>query len=313
MIQFRKSIGFRLLGISFILLALPLLVDSFILVQRRYQHAISDAKEILIEIAHLRELPLTQLQPLNKPLLELLNNYLDLTTHFPQSHQPELDQKLKKLAEVGEFYAIFLLKITDDNRYIVVSSSREEYLGQDYTNFFKLQNLYAPESLEKGYVAYLFFDHKTNHAFMMIAEPLFSKNENHFVGVLALTQDISAKLEGLLTPEKRHYEVNFALLLPSSIVFDASDPALKFQYFLPLKADYKRLFLEEEPSAQKKLPDNPLPVSNAIGYPFFEFNWKNEQQIGYIKKLPGSNNSLLTYTSKKCHLSKTSHRFFPYL
>lgn len=112
MIPFRKSIGFRLLIVSFILLALPLLVDSFILIQKRYRHTIDDAKNSLVEIANLRELPLAQIQPLNRPLIQLLIQSMDLEKKFPKVPSEKLNQELKKLADVGEFYNISLIKVT---------------------------------------------------------------------------------------------------------------------------------------------------------------------------------------------------------
>ena len=54
MFPFRKSLGFRLLVISVILLAFPLLLDSFILVHRRYRDAAKDAKNYLMEVANVR-------------------------------------------------------------------------------------------------------------------------------------------------------------------------------------------------------------------------------------------------------------------
>lgn len=298
MIQFRKSIGFRLLGISFILLALPLLVDSFILVKRSYQHTISDAKEFLVEVANLREIPLSQLQPLDKPLLNVLIDHLGLEKSFPTEVDETLNQKLERLAEVGGFYGIFLLKGDSDKQYTVIASGRREYLGRDYSNLFKLNDLYSPNALERGYAVFMTFDDQTSHPFFVIAHPIYSLKEGRVVGVIALSDDISSKLTELLSKEKRRYEVNFALMLPSSIVFEASDPDLKFQYFLPLKPGFKELFSKEEPIAAKKLADKPLPVDNRIGFPFFEFTWKGDQQVGYIKKIPHASYSLLTYASK---------------
>ena len=299
MIQFRKSIGFRLLGISFILLALPLLVDSFILVQKRYQHTISDAKEFLVEVANLREIPLSQLPPLDRPLVEVLIDYLKLERSFPQTPDAALDQKLKTLAEIGNFYAIFLIKIDPETgQYIVISSGKSDYLGKNFTDFFKLNDLYRPSVLEKGYAVFMTFNKQTGHPFFMIAHPIYSMKEGRYVGVLALSEDISGKIEQLLVREKRRYQVDFALLLPSSIVFEATDPSLKFQYFSSLKPGFKELFFQEEPIAAKSLAEHPLPVDNKIGFPFFEFTWKNQQQIGYLRKIPDASYSLLTYASK---------------
>lgn len=299
MIPFRKSIGFRLLGISFIVLALPLLVDSFILIQKRYIHAIADAKGTLIELAQLREIPLSKIQPVNTPVFDVLVKSLDLEQNFPQSPSKEWNERLRKIASVGEFYGIFLLKITEDNRYVVVAAGNEDYIGKDYTDFFNYEEkLFSPEIYDKGYASYISYDSKTLEPYFIVVHVIYSK-ENKPIGLIAVSDNVTDKLDELLEPDISEYKVNFALLLPSSVVFAASDPDLRFQYFLPI-ADRIRLFFEAEaPPSKGLLPPDPLHVSNKIGYPFFEFEWKGEEQVGYIKKFPQENFGLLAYTSKK--------------
>lgn len=298
MIPFRKSIGFRLLGISFILLAFPLLVDSFILVQKRYEHAVADAKGYLVEVAHLRELPLEQIQPLNKPLLEVMTYFLNLQKEFPDKTNQELNEKLATLAKVGDFFGIFLLKITDEKEYIVTASSLESYIGKNYTEFFKLNDPYLPDSVERGFSGYISYDSETLDPYFIVVHLIFSEGREKVVGVIAVSDAITQKLDEILEQDDHRYPVRFALLLPSSIVFAATDPKLRFNYFLPLDPAYRALFLKENNFIQDALPKKPLKVVGEIGYPFTEFEWRGETQIGYVKKLPGANFALLSYASK---------------
>ncbi|MCH9627760.1 MAG: hypothetical protein S4CHLAM2_14030 [Chlamydiales bacterium] len=297
MIPFRKSIGFRLLGISFILLAFPLLVDSFILVQKRYEHAVADAKGYLVEVAHLRELPLEQIQPLNKPLLEVMTYFLNLQTDFPDQTNQELNKRLATLAEVGDFFGIFLLKITDDKEYIVTASSLESYIGKNYTEFFKYDPI-QPDSVERGFKGYISFDAKDLDPYFIVAHLVHASDEEKAIGVLAVSDNISDKLNEILQQDDHRYPVRFALLLPSSIVIAATDPELRFNHFLPLDPDFRARFLKENNFVKGALPENPLKVVGEIGYPFTEFEWKGETQIGYVKKLPEADFALLTYASK---------------
>jgi phosphoserine phosphatase RsbU/P len=298
MIPFQKSIAFRILGVSFILLALPLLVDSFVLVQKRYTQTIIDAKDSLVEMASLREVPFSQLQPLDRSLIELLVYYLQLEGHFPEKPNKELEKKLQGISQVGEFYGIFIIKLTEDGQYIVIDSNKEEYIGRDYTNFLKLYNLYDPSAIESGYSTYISFDDETLHPYFIVIHPIYSLKENRTVGLLAVSDDITLKMKELLRTERGQYTINFALLLPSTVVFAASDPDLKFHYFLPLGDEAEKLFQKEQKEVAKYLPEEPLPVTDEIGYPFFEFSWKGQAQIGYIKKLSDASFSLLTYASK---------------
>ncbi|MCC5831938.1 MAG: PP2C family protein-serine/threonine phosphatase [Chlamydiales bacterium] len=298
MIPFRKSIGFRLLGISFILLALPLLVDSFILIQTRYRHAVTDAKDHLVEIAQLRAVPLAEIQPANKPLLELLSYFLKLQTDFPQEPNKELNERLGRIAKIGGLTEIHLLKITEDKRYIATATNIPRFLGSDFTDFLRLEDLYSPSALKRSFSIYITYDTETFEPFFIVATLIFSPKEKRPIGVLAVTSRITDKLKELLRKDDRIYPVNFALLLPSSIVFAASDPDFRFQYFQPLDPEYRKLFLEQEPIADKLLPDEPMKTDDRIGDPFFEFEWKGRKQIGYIKKPPDADFGLLVYASK---------------
>ncbi len=308
MIPFRKSIGFRILGISFILLALPLLVDAFILAEQRYEETLTDAKGHLVEVAYSRELPLTQIQPLKKPLLEVMSFYLNLENSFPEKPDTELNEKLRTLANIGNFSEIFLIKITDDDHFVVTASSLPKFIGRDYTDFFRLNNLLQTDILKKsGFIAY---NNKISDPFFIVSHLVYSEKGDKPIGVLAISDNLTYKLSDLLEKDEDRFEVSFALLLPSSVVFASSDPQMRFEYFKSLTSEYRKLFAQEEPFAGRELPNEPLKVDDSIGNPFFEFKWKGKEQIGYITDLPHANFSLLTYASKEAIFRAPVTNFF---
>ncbi len=298
MIQFRQSIGLRLLLVSIILLALPLLVDSFILVQKRFKHTVEDAKEALIDIARLRELPLAELRPLHRSVLDLLSDNLKLEGNFPSEPSDQLNEKLNKLSEEGKIYGIILIKLTPDGQAIEIASNRPGHIGADFAQLFKIYDLYSPEAIVKGYVSFIYLNAETLNPFFMIARPIYSLKEGRYVGILVLADDISKELEQLLKPDVKTYNINFALLYPSSLIFISSDPSLRFHYFQPLSPANQELFLALDPTVAHLLPKEPIQITDRTGYPFFEFFWKNEQQIGYIVKITEQNYYLLAYASK---------------
>jgi len=309
MIPFHKSIGFRLLGISVILLALPLLVDSFVLVTSRYKNTIEAAKSHLIEMANLREIPLSQLHPMSHPLMAILIRYLHLESDFPQKDTQELNEKLKDLAKAGEFYVVDLIKITPEEKYIVVASGNPRFIGVDYTDFFRLNQLTNPSTIDKNYKSYIAFDEKTLEPYFIASHTVFA-DDGTLLGMIVILDDITSKLKELLKTDTQKFPVNFALLLPSTIVFAASDPSLNLNYFLPLNESYSQLFQKSEPFLAEHLPSSPLPIIDRIGFPFFEFMWKDEQQIGYITRLLDANYSLLAYASKNDVLQAPLIDFF---
>ena len=211
-----------------------------------------------------------------------------------------MSEKLTKMAKIGDFSGIFLIKITDDDRYIITDSNLPDFIGRDSTDFFKLNNLFDPEAIERGFASYISYNPKTHLPYFIVAHLVFPTDElENPEGVLAVSSNITPNLKELLALDDHKYPVSFALLFPSSVVFSSTDPALRFHYFHPLTDKQRRIFIEEEPFTAKLLPDEPIKIDESIGAPFFEFEWENEAQIGYSKKLPGSNFSLLTYASKE--------------
>ncbi len=296
-LPFRKSLAFRLLLISFILLALPLLVDSFVIIQNTYKDAIQDAKELLVEVTTTRELPIAELQPAKRATLVLLEAFLNLRDHFPTESDAKLDAKLHDLAEAGGFYGMFLLKRTEEDRYVVVAASDPQYEKKDYTQFIQLIEVYSPESLRLGYFNFLSYDSTSFQPYFLVGRVIYSP-EGVPAGLLIVTSNITEGIKRLLASETEYYQVNFALLLPNTIVFASSDPALQFQYFAPIDPEFRKIFIEEELFSSQTLPKTAI-KKTSLGYPFFEFTWQGEAQIGYVKKLSTSSISLLAYASKK--------------
>lgn len=297
MIPFRKTIGFRLLGITLILLALPLLVDSFILVQKRYENLLNEAKGYLVEVARERELPLGEIQPLNKPLIEVTSRFLDLKKDFPTEPSAELNEKLTKIAEIGGFSGVYLIDITADDEFIVVGSNRPDYVGKNETHFFKYHEQFAVNVRTPGLVTFISYKIQTKEPYFFVAHTVDE-------GILLFSLEIGEKIQEILVEEEEGpYPVDFALVLPSSIIFSATDPTLDFNYLAPVTDAQKAFLTEEDPEALGKIPDEPLDVDQSTGLPFFEFTWKGQTQIAYIKKFGGGNFSLLTYASKEAIFS----------
>lgn len=297
MISFRKSLGFRLFVISFILLAFPLLVDSFILVRQHFKTTISKAEEYLAENAKFREVAISELVPNSDPLIDLLVNILGLQHHFPQEGSEELNKKLKKLTEEGGLEEILLYKITKDKKYVVISASTESDIGQDHTDFINGIQLISEEGPSKTEANFIYLE-ALRERYFAEARLIFSSDGSTPEGVLLVYTDISESMNTLLGPDTDRYPLFFALLRADSVVYASSDPMLTFHYFRDLEPTAISLLHSEQPLSKKFFQNKPIPISYTLEYPFFEFPWRGEMQIGYIKKINNSNYFILVYASK---------------
>ncbi|MCB1180486.1 MAG: SpoIIE family protein phosphatase [Chlamydiia bacterium] len=312
MIPFRKSLAFRLLAISFILLALPLLVDSFVIVQKSYRNAISDAKGRLVELAKTREMPLSQIQPIKRPLLVLIEYAFNLREAFPQQSDPKTQEKLLEMKNKGGFAGISFIKITSNKEFIVVDSSNPFLIGRNDTNLIMLSNIFSPEARQRGYFTYISYEYRTPQPVpvLIVGRVVYSKEkESKPLGVIIVSQEITQKLDKFLQPDTDLYAVNFAFLLPDTVIFASSDPSLQYQYFEPMSETHRDRLISEAPFAEFLLPKSNLKVSYKIGYPFFEFTWNRKRQIGYIHKIATTDYSLLVYSAKNAIYAAPLHEF----
>lgn len=308
MIPFRKSLAFRLLLLSCILLALPLLVDSFIIVQKSYEDATSDAKSYLSELVEGREIALSELQPVKRPTLVLIETFLGLRDNFPEKSDEKLTQQLRTLSQAGGFDTLLLARLTPEGRYIVVASNDPpKDVGRDDTDYVTLTQIYAPEVTRNGYFNYLSYDEKTFEPYFIVGRVVYSLDEKP-LGIIVICTNIKNQIDAILEPTKGKYHVSFALLLPDTMVFAASDPALQFQSFSPIDDLSRKIFANQEQFRHQTFPESPLEAKN-LGYPFMEFMWDGVSQIAIFRKLSTSLISLLAYTPKQSIFSKPLFEF----
>lgn len=297
MISFRKSLAFRLLLLSFFLLALPLLVDAFVIIQKSYRDAIQDTKAYLVELGKDRELPLSQMLPLKRPLLTVFGNFLDLETNFPKEPDEKLNEKLAELARIGDFLAISLMQFKEGGTIEVVASNIPEEVGQDLTNLFRLINIFSPEIYERGFFTFLSYNQITLEPEYDVGRVVYDADRKP-LGIITVSKRIAQQLERLLIPDTDTYPVYFGLLDPFSIVFASSDPSLRFQYFSPISVRTQELLHNLKFFSYPNLAPTPLPVSYKIGFPFFEFSWSHSDQIAHLHRLAHSDYSVLAYAPR---------------
>lgn len=295
-VPFRRTLPFRLLIASIILLALPLLVDSFIIIEATYQDAIYDAKAHLMETAQRREVPISMLQPARKTLLYTLEYFLNLREKFPQSPDKELESSLKKMVEASYFSSVFVVKL-EEGKTPIVGSSDPSLLGQDLSTIFVMENIHSPAIYRKGDFNFVSYNLKTEEPYFISGRVVLSK-DNKPEGLLIATWNLKNNLPELLKPDKRLYPVHFAILLDNTIVFAAEDQSLIFQYFTPIENHSNENIRKQEEVFHKKLPPEPIHIK-WIGYPFFQFKWNGVKQVGFFENVSHAEIILLAYASWK--------------
>lgn len=289
----KKSLALRVLAISFILLALPLLIDSFIQFQRSYEDSLKDAEQNLISVS-LQRVP--SISELTAAKIELLNE-VELLIDFPKLLEtlpnPSLNSTLRLLADSSGFTEMAFLKKTEDNKYVPVASSNPNAIGQDYTNAIDFDQLAA-----KGSYIYPNYEDITLDKTFNIGKKINDSDGNQ-LGILMVTISLSDKLQRRLKPGMGKYPIDFALLTEDSIVFAASDPTLELQYFQPLSKERKEAIAKSQQFGELPLPEKPLRTFRRTDFPFLEFSWNGVTQLAYQEQVFNSQLTLLAYAEKE--------------
>ena len=92
----KKSLPLRVLAISFIFVALPLLIDSFLFFQHSYEDSMNDIREELKQDAVLRAFSLVEIEPVKEVLLKEIVYLLDMENPHTTLESPSLQAKRVK-------------------------------------------------------------------------------------------------------------------------------------------------------------------------------------------------------------------------
>ncbi|MCH9608474.1 MAG: hypothetical protein S4CHLAM45_10500 [Chlamydiales bacterium] len=291
MIPFRKSLGFRLLCITFILLATPLLVDAFIFLDKRYERVLERTKKHLGDELTRRTLPFIEFQENIDKMFSMLVYFMKLGEGLKEE-SPTFDKRLEELALINHYEGIVIAKRSEDDRYISVGSNLEKYRGKDVTEEFDYPDPYSLKARHRGYVlSFIEGDEK--------GSPLFVQTRGIYdaggipIGLISVFIDMDKEIDFLLRADAQPFETNFALLLPSSVVLAASKPDLLYHDFHDLSPLELKEFQEIEQGGEPL--KGSIKLEKSSNRPYIDFKWEEKEHIGLVKALPGTDLSLLVY------------------
>lgn len=296
MIPFRKSLAFRTLLVTFILLPLPLLVDSFVYLHSRYKENVKSAKEFLVKYGKTRIFLSSRALQLKGPTFTLLESYLHLKDKFPESSSEALTASLQKSAMEGQFTAIVLLRAENNFKYAVIGTSFvDDPKNHLFSNTFYENLIAAKGSAEEFSAIYQF----SPGFYYLVSGRKVLSSTGQVLGALILVSDISSDLKELVA--KRSFmddSIEFAILKSDMVVIASTDPKLQYQYFFPLPSSEIERLKREDIFPQREIQNTPLSVSFEEGNSLIAFTWQGTEKYGQIDAIPRTPFFFLTYTSK---------------
>ena len=292
---FRKSLVFRIFVISFILLAVPLLVDSFVIVQGRYNDNVKNAKEYLIKSPESRVFVLSRVLQVRRQAMAFGEYFLHLKEDFPHAMSQEFNDKLKQLALAGSFEDALLIKIGPGQEMDVIGSSFPNEESKQGFHSFQFYERLAQQNYTKGSFSIL-FDYPQERHHLLFAQVIYGADKKTPQGILMVLMDVTNRLTDMLATIHGTFPMHYALLLNTMVVIAAEDPALQFQYFFPLSPKKLEEIKESHPFSGDRLGNEPISVTHDLGPPFISFTWGGVKQIGVITPIQDTDFHLLSFT-----------------
>ncbi len=305
-----NSFTLRVLIVSFLCLAFPLLIDSFIFFQSLYNEAIVDAKKDMKSEANFRNLGLSSFQPVSQTFLSEISYMMNLSSALDTS-KPDanlMNRELMKVVHVGGDFQMYVLGIQNEHPYPIIASSNPDLVGSGFMSHGLLESV--KELGEVDFIRYLYVPAQEKYVpHIFTAQLVHSKSTQKPVGIIMAVANIENKLDELVKISPRHPEFLFALINADNIVFDATDPKLKGHYFGELSDVRRQEILTKEKIGVETLPDEPLTILKKDP-PFFEFIFNDQVQVAYWTDAVLGKMSLMVYSPKESFFGGAVLHFF---
>lgn len=314
MITFRKSLAFRLFVSGVILLSFPLLVDTFVVLQKRYRESLGQAQLYLAQVTSLRTHLFSYLLEKRDDVTPLFTYFSHLQEAFSKGTTPHLNTELQRVAYVGNFSEVILFKAFEDGSYRAIAAS----LPDNESNSLESYHFYAEivKSEAEHDQFRMLYDAASGDYYTIYGQKIKSV-EGKAAGFLLFVRNVTDKIKPLIAQHTDGATINFALLLDNKIVVTAGDPQLQFQYFAPITAQDRERLKIEQPILEGHIAHQPLTVTQEEGFsPFFTFTFNGKEHVGYLEKITNTDFFILAYTSQgEVALSpflKFRHLYFVY-
>lgn len=304
----KQSFTLRVLVISFLVLALPLLIDSFLFFQNSYDDTIHEAKTDLREAANFRTFTLTEIQPIKQVLLKELIYLLNLGDQLPATDTNRLNQQLAEVAHIGGEFELFLLNLSKGDEFKIIAASSELFVDTFFTSFRRLDQVV--DTGEGNFVRYIYDQEEKRYIpYVFLARVVKSNQTGEPAAILMARAEIEEELGSLLSTNGEKNKIDFAILNADGIVFAATDSNLTGNYFDPLTSVRKKEILESSQLGSRSLPLKPIPVIKGEDPPFFEFIFADQVQIAYRSFISDFGISVIAYSAKEEFFAKAVRHF----
>ena len=306
----RGSLARRVLGISFLLFALPLLVYFFFVFRFNYKTKLYDTVVHFENLGKNRAIMLSDLTKYNFRTLDLIESMIDLDGSSERTLD-DTNNILYKLALRGHFDLISYYDITEDGRFVCTLSSDRGKIGKDYTDYHYVQNAVIYDR-----ISFLAFSKRFQRRRFYVAKSIYSSVTGECVGILTMGMSVNELLKGMtaISETSSTYPIHFSILTEDFVVFDSSDKDLSLRPLYALSESQLRRI-----EATQQFVNIPLKESNIDLQPIkgahnvHELNQEDRLCLSIFLPISGTNLMILTHAKMDDVFSREHRLLFSVL
>jgi phosphoserine phosphatase RsbU/P len=293
-IVIKGSLGRRVLGISFLLFALPLLIYFFFVFRFNYETKLHDTVVHFENLGKNRAIMLSDLTQYNFRTLDLIESMIDLEQSSKDASDDDVNGILYQLALRGHFDLISYYTITEDGYFICTLSSDKTKIGKDYTDYHYVQNAVIYDR-----ISFLAFSKRFQRKRFYVTKAIYSAKTGDCIGILTMGMSVNELLKGMTTiNEAASYPIHFSILTEDKIVFDSSDKGLSLRPLYALSDNQLRRIEATQQFVDIPLRENNIDIRNMKG-PHNVHELRQEDKLSLSIFLPVSGTNLMILTHAK--------------
>ena len=293
----RKSFTLRVLVASFLLLALPLLIDSFIFFQQSYYAAIQDAKRELKQIVDFRNLAIVSSAPVRENFLKEVI-YLFNLNQLQKLESQKLAAELTRLIPAKQEIHVFVVAIEQGDRYTIVASNEEANKTIHYAYNAQLREVLTKK--HNTFIRYVYSETQGHYIpYLYMADVILDQTIGKPIGILIFATNVENQLNKMLEVVTKPHVIEFAIANADGIIFASTDERLEGQLLSPITEKRRKEIVASGDFGDLTMAQQPLPIVTEEDPAFFEFNFNNNLQIAYKTEIPDVGMTLFGYSTKK--------------
>lgn len=275
----RKSFTTRVFVLHFIVIALPLFVDSLFIFRSYYTQSIENARQYLKQAAEFRSIALAELAPVPQNFLQDLIFVMGLSDDDFSKTQVTFEE-LKKIPVFANTDFLVSTLPNEQGELKAIAATQPKLLGKTYTNDGSLNRIYK----DGGGGAIRYYDVGNGDTHLGFSRLRLIKKNEVPVALLSALIFRDQEVAQVMNTEL-NLDIDFILSDAIGVILDSTRPIFKGQYLSPLTKEQKNLLIDSNSMGGITLADKPISVMDKDGG-FLEFEFENTKYFGYRIVIP---------------------------